>query len=174
MKNLKLLVTILFLFLISTPAFPQGMTLPDPIKAPMLEAMSGTWVSDTYEMMGMKFNDEVTQKMILNGQFMEIDIMSKGDNGFNYEGKGIMVPGTDGSFTGWVFDVFGKNGITTYTGKLEEGKLTMKGLSEMMTEHREIMVDGDNMTQNVSFLMKDASGKEMPEMKMTIKYKKKM
>lgn len=174
MKNLKTLIAILFLFTISDHAFPQGMSLPDPVKSPMLEAMSGTWVSDTYEMMGMKFNDEVTQKMILNGQFMEVDIMSNGDNGFKYEALGIMVPGKDGSFTGWVFDVFGKNGITTYTGNLEEGKLTMKGVSEMMTEHREIIVDGDNMTQNVSFLMKDASGKEMPEMKMTIKYKRKM
>ena len=84
------------------------MNPPAPIKSATLDAMTGTWVSDTYEMMGMKFTDEVTISMILNGQFLQLDIKSNSDAGFNFEGKGIMVPSADGTITGWVFDNYGK------------------------------------------------------------------
>ncbi|MCY7361109.1 MAG: hypothetical protein LH629_03430 [Ignavibacteria bacterium] len=173
MKTIKFILVLTITVLLTSKTYSQGMMPPEPVKSPVMESMMGTWVSEPYEMFGMKMTDEIIQSMILNGQFLEIGVQSMSPDGFKYEGKGIMVPDKDGSFTGWMFDIFGKNGITTYTGKTEDNKMTMTGISPMMTENREIIMDGDKMTQNVSFLMKDEKGNVMPEMKMTIIYNKK-
>ncbi len=173
MKNLKFALLVLITFTMSGIVFSQGMNPPAPIKSATLDAMTGNWVSETYEMMGMKFTDEVTISMILNGQFLQLDIKSNSDAGFNFEGKGIMVPSADGTITGWVFDNYGKDDITTYTGEYGNGKMTMIGKNAMMKENREITVDGNIMTQNVTYIMNDGKGNDMPPMAIKIVSKKK-
>lgn len=162
---------IVLLLLVSTRCFSQGMMPPPPISSPLLDALMGTWTSEPYDMMGMKCSDVVVHKMILNGQFMEVDIKSTMDNGFSYEGLGIVAPSKDG-MTGWFYDIFGKNGIMTYSGNIEGNKIMLTGVNDKMTEERVITVDGNTMTHDVTFKMKDSSGGTMPEQKITITYKK--
>jgi len=168
MKNLKLILTLFTLLLITGNSFSQ-MIPPEPINSPLLESMMGTWVSDQYQMMGANMTDEVVHSMILNGQFMEIDVSSKADNGFTYLGKILIAPNTDGSWSGTAYDIFGKKGITNYTGISDGNKVTMSGSNDMMSETREIIINGNTMTHNVTF---DFKG--MPQQKVTILYKKKI
>lgn len=166
------LPAILILLFVSNNIFAQGMMPPDPIKSPLLESMMGTWVSNPYEMMGSMMTDEVTQSMIMNGQFMQVNVKSTG-TGFTYESLVIIAPSADGSFTGWSYDIFGKNAITTYTGTSKDNQMFMTGTSSWGSEIRNITMEGNVMIANVSFKMKDANGKEMPEMTNTITYNKK-
>lgn len=172
MKKIKLLIVVITI-LLSGKLFAQGMTPPEPVSSPLLESMVGTWISDPYELMGMKFTDEVTQSIILNGQFMKIEVSSKSDVGFNYEGLGIMALSKDGSITGWFFDIFGKNSITTYEGTSTGSMVSIIGKSPTMTEQREIGVDGDVMIQYLTWKMKDATGKELPDEKVKIIFNRK-
>lgn len=172
MKKLNLAL-ILFALFISSNVFSQGMQPPKPIESELLNSMVGTWVSEPYEMMGMKMTDEVTQSMILNGQFFEVKVKSKGENGFDYEGLVIMAPSSDGTMTGTGYDIFGKNAITSYTGTSDGKTVYLTGTSNWGNETRNITMDGNIMTQNVIFKMKGPDGKEMPEMTMTISYNKK-
>ena len=171
MKRLNLFL-ILTVLVISGKLSAQGMMPPDPIKSPLLESMMGTWVSNPYEMMGSMMTDEVTQSMIMNGQFMQVNVKSTG-TGFTYESLVIIAPSADGSFTGWSYDIFGKNAITTYTGTSKDNQMFMTGTSSWGSEIRNITMEGNVMIANVSFKMKDANGKEMPEMTMAITYNKK-
>jgi len=167
MKNLKLILVLITFLFVTGKSYSQ-MIPPEPIKSPLLESMMGTWVSDPYQMMGSNMTDEATHSMILNGQFMEIDVVSKADNGFTYLGKILISPNSDGSWSGTAYDIFGKNGITNYTGTSDGNKVTMSGRNDMMSEVREIIIDGNTMTHNVTF---DIKG--MPQEKVTITYKKK-
>ena len=172
MKKLSFALIFIALF-ISGSAFSQGMVPPKPIESEILNSMVGTWVSEPYDMMGMKMTDEVTQSMILNGQFFEVRVKSKGENGFDYEGLVIMTPNADGTMTGTGYDIFGKNGITTYTGTSEGKSVYLTGKSSWGSETRNITMDGNIMTQNVIFNMKGPDGKDMPEMTMSISYNRK-
>ncbi len=172
MKKILLPVILIFLFTVNN-IFSQGMVPPEPIKSALLESMMGTWVSNPYEMMGEKMTDEVTQSMIMNGQFMQVDVKSTGGNGFVYEAHIIIAPSNDGTFTGWAFDIFGKNAVTSYTGTYEGNQMFVTGTSNWGSEIRNITMEGNVMLANVSFKMKDANGKEMPEMNASITYNKK-
>lgn len=172
MKKLILPAILILLFAVNN-LFAQGMMPPDPIKSPLLESMMGTWVSNPYEMMGDKMTDEVTHSMIMNGQFMQINVKSTGSNGFKYEALVIIAPSNDGTFTGWSYDIFGKNAISTYTGTSKDNQMFITGTSSWGSEIRNITMEGNVMIANVSFKMKDASGKEMPEMTTSITYNKK-
>lgn len=174
MKKLNLFL-ITLMVLISGKIFAQEMMPPEPIKSPLMESMIGTWVSEPYEMMGSKMTDVVTHSMILNGQFMEIDVKSTADNNsFVYEAKGFIAPDKDGSFSGWMYDIFGKNGITTYTGTSDgNNKLSMTGTSNMGSEIRDIAMAGDIMIHAVTYKWKSPDGKDMPPVIMKITYNKK-
>lgn len=171
MKQIKIFLYVLPLLLNAGIIRSQDV-LPKPISIPLLEAMEGTWVSEPYEFMGSKMNDEADHKMILNGQFMEIDVMSKSDKGFTYQGKGIISPSTDGTIIGWFYDIYGKEGIMTYTGIWENNKILLTGSSKFMDEKREIVLDGDKMIHNLTFDMKMPGMEEMQQ-KLTVTYKKK-
>ncbi|MDQ3021543.1 MAG: hypothetical protein M3R36_13390 [Bacteroidota bacterium] len=171
MKKLNLFF-IVFTFFFAGKMLAQGMMPPAPVTSPLLESMMGTWVSEPYEMMGSKMTDVVTHSMILNGQFLQIDVKSTADNGFVYEAKGMMSPDNDGNLSGWMFDIFGKNGITNYTGKAVGNMVSLSGSNDMMSEKREIAMDGDVMIHGVTFDMKDASGKAMPQQTIKITYNK--
>ncbi len=150
------------------------MVPPPPIKSSFIDASVGTWVSDPYQMMGGTNTDVVTHKMILNGQFMEIDVHSTSDKGFVYDALGIIAPTAEGPMTGWFFDVFGKDGIGNYTGKYDGSKVTLTGTGNWGTEMREITINGNTMIHNITYKMKGADGNYMPDEKMTITYHKKM
>ena len=51
--------------------------------------------------------------------------------------------------------------------------MTMIGKSAMMKENREITVDGNIMTQNVTYIMNDGKGNDIPPMAIKIVSKKK-
>ncbi len=172
MKKLKLLVLIFTVFF-SVKAFTQDMVPPPPISSPLLESMSGTWVSAPYEMMGSKMTDEVTQRMVLNGQFFQADVKATSSTGFVYEALIMMSPNSDGTITGTAYDVFGKNAITTYTGTWSDNAVYLTGKSSWGTEIRNIKMQGDIMIHNVDFVMKDANGKEIPHQATEIIFNKK-
>jgi hypothetical protein len=172
MKKLNYLLVLVAL-LFTTNAFSQGMEPPKPIQSDLMNSMIGTWVSEPYEMMGMKMTDEVTQSWILNGQFFEVRVKSKGENGFDYEALVIMAPSEDGTMTGTGYDIFGKNAVSSYTGTSEGNTVYLTGKSSWGSETRNMTVDGNIMTQNVVFNMVGQDGKEMPPMSMTISLNKK-
>ncbi|MBK8551013.1 MAG: hypothetical protein IPL53_08135 [Ignavibacteria bacterium] len=172
MKKLKLLL-IVFTVFFSANLFAQDMMPPKPISSPVLESMAGTWVSNPYEMMGSTMTDECTQSMVLNGQFLKIDVKAKSSAGFVYEAIIMMAPSADGTITGWSYDIFGKNAITTYTGTWADNAVYLAGTSSWGSEIRNIKMQDGVMIQNVSFKMKDANGKEMPEQVASIIYNKK-
>ncbi len=159
------------LLFISNKAFCQSW-LPDPVKSPYAEALVGTWVSTPYEFMGNTNQDVDTYKMILNGQYMEIDIKRTDDKGFTYEGKEIVIPSSDGTMTGTYYDVFGKDHSSTYTGRMDGNKIILNSSSLVGKGTREITIDGDTMVSNVTFVMTDKSGNSSPEQNITITYKK--
>ncbi|HMQ70015.1 MAG TPA: hypothetical protein PKA90_13550 [Ignavibacteria bacterium] len=172
MKKLNYLLVLVAL-MFTTNAFSQGMEPPKPVQSELINSMEGTWISEPYEMMGMKMTDEVTQSWILNGQFFEVRIKSKGENGFDYEGLVILAPSDDGTMTGTGYDIFGKNGITTYTSTSEGNTVYMTGKSIWGSETRNITMDGNIMTHSVIYNMMGQDGKEMPPMSMSISYNKK-
>ncbi len=172
MKKIKISVLFILLFL-SVKIFAQGMTPPAPIESPLLTSLTGSWISEPYQMMGSTMTEEVTQKMILNSQFLEINVKSIATSGFIYEALIMISPLNDGTINGWAFDVFGNNGITTYTGTWKDNMVYLYGKAPWGTESRVINVNGDVMIQNVIYKMKDEKGKDLPEVNLAITYNKK-
>lgn len=165
-----ILFSMVIILFVSGISFSQDMK-PKPISSPMLKALEGTWISDPYEFMGAKMTDEAVHKMILNSQFLEVSIKSTGDNGFVYEGLGIIAPSEDGTFTGWFYDIYGKDGIMTYTGKEDNGKLIMTGSNNFMDEKREISIEDNKIVHNIVIEMK-YPGADKTQQKLTVTYKK--
>ncbi len=172
MKKLNLFLVVLT-FAFASNIFAQGMMPPKPIDSPLLNSMEGTWVSNPYQMMGSTMTDEITQKMVLNGQFLEINVKSVATSGFVYEALIMIAPIGDGTIQGWAFDVFGEKGITTYTGTWQDNTVYVFGKSSWGTESRNISMEGNVMIHNVIFKMKDANGKDMPDETLAITYNKK-
>ena len=173
MKKL-ILFFIITTFFLSGKMFAQGMTPPAPIDAPVFSTLSGTWTSEPYQMMGSTMTDEATQNMVLNGQYLEVNIRSTGSSGFIYEAKVMISPLADGTLTGWAFDIFGKEGLTNYTGTWKGNMIYLYGTAPWGTESRVINVDGNVMIHNIIYKMKDANGKTLPDETLAITYNKKM
>lgn len=166
--NLCFIVSLLF---IASNIFAQDMYgPPSPVQSPYIDASLGTWVSEPYQFMGRSITDEVTQKMILNGQFMEINVKGQSE-GFTYEGMGIISISSDGSVSGTFYDVFGKT--MNYSGTSNGSNISLTGSNNWVSETRNISIEGNTMIHNISIAMKDASGNEMAPQKVVIKYKKK-
>jgi hypothetical protein len=168
-----LLPAIFILLFVSNKMFAQDMTPPQPIDLPILTSMTGDWVSEPYQFMGMTMTDEINVKMVYNSQFLQVDIRSVGSSGFVYEGVTFIAPSKDGTLTGWCYDIFGKEGITSYTGTWKDNMMYMYGTSSWGTESRVLNVNGNVLTSNVILNMKDDSGKKIPEQTMTISFNKK-
>ena len=172
MKKLSILLILLAFLFISNKSFSQSW-LPKPVTSPYLDAMLGTWISSPYEFMGNTSTDAVTYNMILNGQFLEINFKGTDEkNGFTYEGKEILTPSSDGSMMGTYYDIMGKEKNTSYTASMDGNKIIFKSGSNIGTGTREIIIDGNTMVHNIAFTMSDDSGKQTPEQKLTITYKK--
>lgn len=172
MRRINLLM-IVAVFVISGKLFAQDMTLPPPIDSPLLNSMTGSWVSEPYQMMGSTMTEEAEHKMVLNSQFMEVNIKSVSTSGSVYEAIVMIMPSKDGTITGWAFDSFGKTGITTYTGTWKDNMIYLYGTAPWGTESRVINVDGNVMIHNVIYKMKDDKGKDLPEQTIAITYNKK-
>ena len=168
--NLLLLVSIL---LISGKLIAQDMKLPPPIDSPLMNSMLGTWVSEPYQFMGSTMNEEAIHKMVLNGQFMEVDVRSVSATGFVYEALILVTPSGDGTINGWAYDCMGKDGITSYTGTWKDNMIYLYGTAAWGTESRVINVSGNVMIHNVIYKMKDDKGKFLPEQTIAITYNKK-
>lgn len=168
-KNFLLLIV--FALLITANAYSQMP--PSPISSPVIDALMGDWISEPYDMMGMKMVDEINQKMILNGQFMQVDVTARSNSGFNYEAMGIISPNSDGTMSAWFYDVFGKDGMMKYNGTVDGTKITLTGSNDKMSETRIITFEGDKMIHNVTYKIKDESGNMMPDQSATITYRKK-
>lgn len=132
--------------------------------------LMGTWVAEPYQMMGTTWTDEATHSMKHNGQYMFIDINGKDDKGNTYTATIVMLPKSDGTFTGYSFDEWG--GVTTYTGKTDGNKIHVEGKSDWASEIRDIEINGSAMTHKVTMTMKDKDGKDMKH-NITITYNKK-
>jgi len=170
MKKINLLVFLFILLFVaeSGKTFAQAW-LPEPVRSPYLEAMSGTWISDPYTFMGSTNSNVVTYNMVLNGQFMEVKMKRTDDKGITmYEGIEIIKPGSDGSLSGSMFDVYGTSQNQTYSGKFEGGKILLTVSNPDGTGATDIIIDGGTMTQNVTFMM----GKDTPKQNITVVYKK--
>ncbi len=171
MRKFTLPLFFLFFILISNISFSQSW-LPEPVKSPIADALTGTWASLPYEFTGHTNNDVVTYKKILNGQYLEIDVKRTDNSGFTYEGKEIVAPKADGTLKGTYYDIFGNERSSSYSSSSDGSKIILTSASLVGTGTREIIIDGDTMIQNVTFSMSDKSGNPMPEQKITITYKK--
>ena len=171
MRKYSLPLFILLFHLISNISYSQSW-LPEPVKSPVVDALTGTWTSLPYEFMGHTNNDEVTYITILNGQYLEIDVKRTDNSGFTYEGKEIVAPSADGTMKGTYYDIFGNERSSSYSSSNDGSKIILTSASLVGTGTREIIIDGDTMVQNVTFTMSDKSGNTMPEQKITITYRK--
>lgn len=168
MKKILITVFLLSSFLFVSNSYSQAW-LPQPVNSPYFNALEGTWVSEPYEFMGNSGQvDVITCTKILNGQYMEVDVKSSNNN-FSYEAKEIITPKSDGSLSGTFYDIFAKGpNPTTYTLSEDGGKLLMTISGG--TGSRNVVIDGNTMTQDVTFRMGESSS--LPEQKIFITYKK--
>lgn len=143
---------------------------PAPIKSTTFDMLMGTWVSDPYQMMGSTWTDEATHSMKFNGQYMVIDLTGKDNKGTTYTGMIVIVPKSDGTFTGYGFDDWG--GVSNATGKADGNKIHVETTSAWGSETRDIEINGSSMTHKVNWTMKDKDGKDMTQ-NLTVNYKKK-
>lgn len=171
MKKSTLRLILLSLILVSNISYSQSW-LPETVKSPVADALTGTWTSSPYDFMGSTNTDVITYFKILNGQYIEVNVKRTDNSGFTYEGKEIIAPKADGTMKGTYYDIFGNQRSTSYTGSIEGNKFVISGESIVGTGTREIIIDGNNMVQNVNFSIPDKSGNPMPEQKITITYKK--
>jgi hypothetical protein len=143
---------------------------PAPVKSETLDMLMGTWVAEPYQAMGSTWTDEATHSMRHNGQVMFIEINAKDDKGQTYTATIVIVPKSDGNWTGYGFDDWG--GVSTMTGKADGNKIHVESKSAWGSETRDIEINGSSMTHKLNWTMKDKEGKDISD-KLTITYKKK-
>jgi len=171
---MKKILVILFIFTaFAGRAFSQDeMKPPPPVDNKFFDASVGNWVSDEYEMMGMKWVDETSLNWVLNKQFLEMKSISKSDKGVSYEQVGYITTDKEGNFKCWFFDVWGIEGASEFTGKVEGMTCTMEGGNKWMKSKGKITVDNNVMLYDINYTMPGADGKETSGA-MKITYKKK-
>jgi len=171
---MKTLFKISFLLLIccSPIVKSQEMAPPPPVEIPFFNLIEGKWVSEPYQAMGKTFTDEADQDWKLNHQYFVIDFEAKSKES-NYKGKGYFTKDNDGNIKGWWFDIFGLQGLMSYSGKIEGNKMKIMGKNDVYYEEREVEVKGDVMTHNVVQKITGKDGK-VQEMKYTVVYNRKM
>lgn len=169
MKNSIYKIFFLFFALVVSSGL-LAQNKPDPVKSPTLDMLMGTWVSDPYQMMGATWTEEANHYMKHNGQYMFIDLSGKDDKGNTYSGTIVIVPKSDGTFTGYGFDDWGN--VSTATGKADGNKIHVETKSFWGTEVRDIEINGGTMTHKFSMTMKDKDGKDMSQTA-TVVFKKK-
>jgi hypothetical protein len=152
------------------PIAANAQEKPAPVKSETFDMLIGTWDALPYQAMGSTWTDESTHYMKHNGQYMFIEINGKDDKGQTYTATIVIVPKTDGTFTGYGFDDWG--GVSTLTGKADGNKIHVESKSTWGSETRDIEINGNTMTHKLSWTMKDKDGNDASD-KLTITYKKK-
>lgn len=159
-------------FLLPTGIFAQDMQPPPPIDNEYFNNSIGDWVSEEYEMMGMKWNEEMNVSWALGKQFLVITSQSKSDKGMSYESVGYMTMDKDKNTKLIFFDNWGYEGISEFTGKLEGNIATMEGGNKWMQSKGKMTIDAGVMTNEMSFTMPGPDGNEVTQ-DMKVIYKKK-
>lgn len=172
MKNIKLFLLAAGLFMLASVSNAQEFGPPKPIENKAFQMAIGEWVAEPYTMMGTKIVSETDNiYMKHNGQFMVVEIEGLDAGGNKYTGTIFNTVDKDGNVKGWSFDVWGVDGMMTYTGKVDGNVITLNGVNPMMTETRVITLEENKMTHDVDFTMKMPTG-DMNE-KFTTVYNKK-
>lgn len=160
----KTILILIILILLTNISFSQDMKLPPPVDNEFLKACVGDWISETYEFYGMKWNDEISVKWILNNQFLEIRGISKTiDGSFSFNVISIMTADKDGNFRSWGFDDWGITSAGSSTGKIEGMELKLEGKSDWGSSKGTMILEGDKMFQDFIFDTKDETGKNVSQ-----------
>ena len=158
MKKLFFLLLLGFINIWNLKA--QDMKLPPANNNSLFKQIAGTWISEPYDFMGVKWTDEAEFNWILNNQFMEMKVNTKGDNGFSFKSYGILSVDEEGNYKSWGFDEWGPVNAVYFEGRVQGNKLTSTGGSKYMKSSSEITVEGNTTTEVVTYSTKDDSGKE--------------
>jgi hypothetical protein len=170
MKTILFFLVLSLLFSLSS--FAQDMQPPPPIDDEFFNNSVGDWVSEEYEMMGMKWTDEINVSWALGKQFLVISSKSKSDKGMNYESIGYVTMDKDKNAKMWFFDNWGMDGVSEFTGKIEGNTQTMEGGSKWMKSSGTITIDNGVMTQQMKFTMPGPEDKSVTQ-ELKVVYKKK-
>jgi hypothetical protein len=170
---MKTILSVLVLsLLLPLSSFAQNMQPPPPIDDEFFNNSIGDWVSDEYEMMGMKWTDETNVNWALGKQFLVISTKSKSDKGANYESIGYVTMDKDKNVKMWFFDNWGMEGVSEFTGKVEGNTQTMEGGNKWMKSSGTITVDNGVMTQQMKFTMPGPEDKSVTK-ELKVVYRKK-
>ena len=158
MKTLLTIIALTFIFSIN--AFSQGFKIPPAIENEFFNESVGTWISDEYEMMGMKSTDETTFNWVLNNQFLEMNSVSNTGTDNKFQTIGYIGVDKDGNMKGWFFDIMGMEGVTEFTGKVDGMTATIEGGNKYMKSKGTMTIEGGVMTQTFSFTYQDEEGND--------------
>lgn len=147
-------------FILTINSFSQGFKVPPPIENEFFNESVGTWVSDEYEMMGMKWTDETTINWVLNNQFLEMKSVSNSNTEMKFNTIGYISVDNDGNLKGWFFDIMGLEGVGEFSGKVDGMSATMEGGNTYMKSKGMIKIEDGVMTQSFSFTYPDDEGNE--------------
>lgn len=157
MKKIIFLLSIFFLM--EMGLYAQEMKLPPAVDNAFLKACEGEWISDEYELMGMLWRNETKAEWILNNQFIETKTTINGQGGLTFKSYSIMTADKGGYFKQWSFDEWGEKYSGFFEGKTEGTKLSLKGGTINSNGSGEIIIDGNVMTQNLTFIEQNPEGK---------------
>ena len=160
----KILLVLFILLTALNISYSQDMNLPPPVDNEFLKACVGDWVSEPYEFYGMKWQDEISIKWILNNQFLEMRGISKTiDGSFSFNVMSIITTDKDGNFKSWGFDDWGITSAGSSTGKIEGMKLDLEGKSDWGSSKGTMTLEGNKMFQDFIFDTKDETGKTVSQ-----------
>ena len=152
--------------------FAQDMQPPPPIDNEFFNNSIGDWVSEEYEMMGMKWTEDVNISWALGKQFIVITTISKSDKGMIYESIGYMTMDKDKNTKIWYFDNWGYEGAAEFSGKIEGNISTMEGGNKWMKSKGKMTIENGVMINEMTYTMPGPDGKEVTQ-EMKVVYKKK-
>jgi hypothetical protein len=153
---MKTIFSVLFLsLLLPAGILAQDMQPPAPINNKVLEESIGNWISDEYEMMGMKWNEEMNVSWALNKQFIVVNSKSVSDKGMVYESVGYMTLDSDNNVKVYFFDNWGYEGISEFNGKMTGNVCTMEGGNKWMKSKGKMTFESGTMTNEINFTMRD-------------------
>ena len=159
MKKIIILISVFFLIAVNT--YSQEMQLPPALDNAFLKSCEGSWVSDEYEYMGMKWHDETEINWILNNQYLEMKITTFGPKGFTFKSMALMTANKEGNYKQWTFDDFGVMDAGFFEGKIDGNILKIKGGTTTSSASIVLTMDGNVMTEDVTFNQENEQGKEV-------------
>lgn len=170
MRNL--LCALVFLLLVTEASLPQQeINLPPSINNEFFNQCEGTWISEPYNFWGMSWTDEISLKWILNGQFMQLNGISKAENGFSMKSMVILSVDSDRNVKSWGFDEFGGE-VAYFEGKINGMILTMEGGTKNNKGKYTLEINSNTMNQRGEFTVVDPKTGNRNVEEFEITYKK--